>query len=48
MYFLLVQTDNKPTISDGTMKVVGGGGNWNNAYMAVWVCKEVNGITSTK
>ena len=34
---VLVQTDNKPTISDGAMKVVGGGGNWNNAYGSMGV-----------
>ena len=34
---ILVQTDNKPTISEGAMKVVGGGGNWNNAYGSLGV-----------
>ena len=34
---ILVQTDNKPTISEGAMKVVGGGGNWNNAYGSMGV-----------
>mgnify|MGYP003114965320 FL=1 len=34
---ILVHTDNKPTISEGAMKVVGGGGNWNNAYGSMGV-----------
>jgi hypothetical protein len=33
----LIHTSNKPTISDGAMKVVGGGGNWNNAYGSLGV-----------
>ena len=34
---ILVHTDNKPTISEGAMKVAGGGGNWNNAYGSMGV-----------